>query len=280
MELTVQLPSSAAVSPGGVTGFVTLAGAGPGDPELLTVRAVRRLAAADAIVHDALVSDAVRELFPAEAAVFDAGKRAGAPGSVPQADTNALLVRLARQGLRVVRLKGGDPLVFGRGGEEALHLAAAGVPFEIVPGVSAAAGAAAATGIALTHRGLSRACTLLDGYGPHLDAVDWPALVALGGTWVFFMAARTGGEIAARLLAHGADPALPIALVQGAAGPAQRVVSRTVARAAREGLPAVGRDPGLVLVGPTVALHEALQTFLQPLTVEEAGHGAALPPQP
>jgi uroporphyrin-III C-methyltransferase len=235
-------------------GRVALVGAGPGDPELLTLRALRRIAEADAIVHDALVSDAIRALFPPGCAVYDVGKRAGSAASTPQDEINRLLLRLSRQGLCVVRLKGGDPLLFARGGEEALALRAAGIACEVVPGISAAHGASAAAGIPLTHRGLSRSCTLLDGHGPHLDSIDWPALVALGGTWAFFMAARSTQEIAARLLAHGADPALPLALVQGATLPAQRVAVRPLAAVAREGLPVWSDAPGLVLVGPTVEL--------------------------
>lgn len=275
MEFAAQSAPIAAPAPAG-PGRVTLAGAGPGDPELLTVKALRRLAEADVIVHDALISEAIRALFPPGALVFDVGKRAGTRCEVPQDETNRLLVRLARQGMRVVRLKGGDPLVFGRGGEEALHLAAAGIPCEIVPGISAANGAASAAGIPLTHRGLSRACILLDGHGPHLDSIDWRALVTLGGTWVFFMAAHGAQDIARRLLAHGAEPALPLALVQGASRPGERVVQGILEAVAREGLPATGGEPGLVLVGPTVALRESLAPFI----VEERAHGAPLSPQP
>ena len=245
-------------------GLVTLAGAGPGDPELLTLKARRRLAQADAIVHDALVSEGIRALFPPRARVFDVGKRAGRADSTPQAEIDALLLRLARAGLRVVRLKGGDPFVFGRGGEEALALRAAGIACEVVPGVSAAQGAAAGAGIPLTQRGLSRSCTLLSGHGPHLDAVDWTALVALGGTWVFFMAAQHTQEIARRLLAHGAAPDLPLALVEGATLPGQRVTVRTLAEVARAGLVPAAPLPGLVLVGPTVALGETLGAALGP----------------
>jgi uroporphyrin-III C-methyltransferase len=248
-------PGQIAVPYRGAGGGVALVGAGPGDPELLTLKALRRIAAAQAIVHDALVSEAIRALFPTDCLRCDVGKRAACAGATPQAEINALLVRLARQGLRVVRLKGGDPFLFGRGGEEALHLLAAGIPCEVVPGISAASGAAAAAGIPLTQRGLSRACTLLDGHGPHLDAIDWRALVALGGTWVFYMAARSVREIAARLLAHGAEPGLALALVEAATQPAMRTTVRTLAQAAAEGLPRHADLPGLVLVGPTVDLH-------------------------
>lgn len=256
-------------APPGRLGHVTIAGAGPGDPELLTLKVHRLLHEADAIVHDALVSEAIRACFGPRARRYAVGKRAGDPASTPQAEINALLVRLARDGRSVLRLKGGDPLVFGRGGEEAAHLRAAGIPCEIVPGISAAQGAAAGAGIPLTHRGASRACVLLDGHGPHLASIDWAALVRLGGTWAFYMATHSVQAIAARLLAAGAAPDLPLALVEAASLPAQRVIVRTCAQAAAGELPPPGAQPGLVLVGPTVAVLGAadLPAFLESLDV-------------
>ncbi|MBI4081590.1 MAG: uroporphyrinogen-III C-methyltransferase [Candidatus Lambdaproteobacteria bacterium] len=242
----------------GVTGRVSIVGAGPGDAELMTLKALRLVQAADAIVHDALVSEEIKACFPARCQVFDVGKRAGDAASTPQAEINALLVRLARQGLHVVRLKGGDPFVFGRGGEEALHLAERRIPFEIVPGVSAMSAAAAGAGIPLTHRGLSNACTALNGFGPYLERIRWDALVGQGGTWVFYMAKRSVEAIVARLLAHGADPALGVAVVESASLPGQAVHARRLGEVARNPLPPLGAGPALVIVGPSVALLEDL----------------------
>jgi uroporphyrin-III C-methyltransferase len=245
-------------------GRVSIVGAGPGDPELLTLKGARLLAEADAIVCD----EGVKACFPPGCAVFDVGKRAGGGASNPQAEINALLVRLASQGLHVVRLKGGDPTIFGRGGEEALHLAAHGIPCEVIPGVSAMNAASAAAGIPLTHRGLSGGLTVLGGHAPHLERIDWEALVRQGGTWVFYMAKATVGIIAARLLARGADPALHLALIESAGLPAQSVRVQTLAEASRLALPALGDGPGLVIVGPTVALHFDLHPARSELNVD------------
>jgi uroporphyrin-III C-methyltransferase len=242
----------------GVTGRVSIVGAGPGDAELMTLKALRLVQSADAIVHDALISDEIKACFPAHSRVFDVGKRAGDAASTPQAEIDALLVRLARQGLHVVRLKGGDPLVFGRGGEEALHLAERRIPFEIVPGVSAMSAAGAGAGIPLTLRGLSNACTALNGFGPYLERIDWDALVRLGGTWVFYMAKGSAETIVARLLAHGADPALTLAMVESASLPGQRVHARRLGEVAGNPLPPFGAGPAVAIVGPSVALLEEL----------------------
>ena len=183
---------------GAAVGHVTLAGAGPGEAGLLTLKTLERIRAADAIVHDALVSEEIRALFPPEAQHFAVGKRSGDPRSSSQEQINALLARLALAGLAVLRLKGGDPYIFGRGGEEALYLQSRGIPVELLPAVSAVNGAAAAAGVPLTHRGVSRSFTVLAGERHLLDETDWPALVALGGTWVFLMAKASTEEIAAK----------------------------------------------------------------------------------
>lgn len=244
------------------TGRVYLAGAGPGDPELLTVKALRLVRTAPAVVYDALISPEIKALFAPGALRFDVGKRSGRRDSMEQEQISRLLVRLAREGHEVLRLKGGDPFVFGRGGEEALALAAAGISFEVVPGISAAQGAGAALGIPLTHRGLSGSCTFLNGHGPTLDRIDWPALVALGGTWIFYMGKASLGAIADNLLRHGADPALGLAVVESATLPAQAHALMRLGDAPFWRPEVLGDGPALVMVGPSVELALDLATLL------------------
>src|SRR6187397_1165050 len=193
-------------------GRVAIVGAGPGSADLITVRGARRLAEAELVLYDALASLELRQLAPG-ARWFYVGKRA-CRQSISQDVLNRLLIKYARRGLAVVRLKCGDPYVFGRGGEEALALARAGIPFEIVPGVSAALAAPAAAGIPVTHRGLSAAVTIATGHGD--DQHDWSALARLGGTLVFLMAVEHLDEIVANLLRHGRSPDEPAAIVQWA----------------------------------------------------------------
>jgi uroporphyrin-III C-methyltransferase/precorrin-2 dehydrogenase/sirohydrochlorin ferrochelatase len=237
-------------------GRVSLVGAGPGDPDLLTLRAVQRLQAADVVVHDRLVSQRILDYAPASAELIDVGKTPGG-GGVTQAEINALLVELGRQGRRVVRLKGGDPFVFGRGGEEALALAAAEVPFEVVPGVSSALAAPAAAGIPVTHRGLSASVTVINGHDA--DQHDWDALARRGGTLVFLMAVEHLEEIAARLLAHGRPASEPAALVEWASTPRQRVLLASLAELVTEARNAQIEPPAVLVVGPTAELANALQ---------------------
>ena len=188
-----------------MNGFVWLVGAGPGDPDLLTVKAARLLATADVVVHDALVGDGVLELVPPSAELIDVGKRPGRP--VPQELISTLLVELARGGQRVVRLKGGDPFVFGRGGEEAQTLLDAGVPFEVVPGITSAVAAPAAAGIPVTHRGVAAAVTVVTGHRRAGEPdVDWRSLAKVGGTVVVLMGVSQRGTIAAELIEGGLDP--------------------------------------------------------------------------
>ncbi len=194
---------------------VWLVGAGPGDPDLLTVKAARLLAAADVVVHDALVGDGVLALVPAATELIDVGKRPGRP--VPQELISTLLVTLARDGKRVVRLKGGDPFVFGRGGEEAQALVDAGIPFEVVPGITSAVAAPAAAGVPVTHRGVAASFTVVTGHRRAGEPdVDWRALARVGGTLVVLMGVSQRATIAAELIAGGLDPATPVAAVQSA----------------------------------------------------------------
>lgn len=201
---------------------VSLVGAGPGDPDLLTVRAARLIAAADVVVHDALVSDAVLSLAAPGAELVDVGKRPGQ--GVAQDLINVLLVRLAREGRRVVRLKGGDPYVFGRGGEEAAALAEQGIACEVVPGISSAIGAPAAAGIPVTYRGLSAHFTVVTGHRRRGETpVNWAALAQAGGTLVVLMGVAQRGEIADALIAGGLPATTPVAAVHRATTGEQQV---------------------------------------------------------
>ncbi len=237
------------------TGLVSLVGAGPGDPELLTIRALRRLQTADAIVHDRLVSDEVLALAPATAKRYDVGKRRGHDGEA-QRDIEALLIRLAKQGDRVVRLKGGDPFVFGRGGEEALALTRAGIPFEVVPGVSAALAAPAAAGIPVTHRGLSASVTIAAGHTE--QSHDWQALAGSGGTLVFLMAVERLEDIVSHLLAHGRPEDEPAAIVQWATTPRQQTLVANLGGIVQAARGAAIEPPAVLVVGETAALSSQL----------------------
>lgn len=251
-------------------GSVWLVGAGPGDPGLLTLHAAYALNQADVVVHDALVSDAILSLART-ARLEMAGKRAGGIRT-QQLRINDRLIQLARHGLRVVRLKGGDPLVFGRGGEEALSLAAAGIPFRIVPGISAGIGGTAAAGIPLTHRRLARSVAFATGHDSSGDLadVDWVALSRGSEVLVFYMAQRRIAQIAERLIEAGRPASEPVALISNATCPDQDVRVTTLAEAAATvaGIPAGAAT--LILVGSTVALRPLLAQWQQtePMTVE------------
>ncbi len=228
-------------------GWVSLVGAGPGDPELLTVRAVRRLAAADVVVYDALVGDGVLDLVRPDAELIDVGKRPGRP--VAQELISALLVELARQGRRIVRLKGGDPFVFGRGGEEALALIDAGIPFEVVPGISSSVAAPAAAGVPVTHRGVAAAFTVVTGHRRAGEPdVDWRSLARVGGTIVVLMGVAQRAAIARELIAGGLEPATPVAAVRSATTDEQ-----VTARGRLDELADLAVEPPAVLVIGAVA---------------------------
>jgi uroporphyrin-III C-methyltransferase/precorrin-2 dehydrogenase/sirohydrochlorin ferrochelatase len=233
-------------------GFVHLVGAGPGAADLLTLRALRLLGEADVIVHDRLVSREVLAMARRDAERIFVGK-SRAQHCLPQEGINALLVRLAREGKRVVRLKGGDPLVFGRGGEEAEALAAAGVPFEIVPGVTAALACAAQSGIPLTHRDAARSVTFVTGHTREgrLD-LDFAALARVGGTLAVYMGVTTLPALAAGLAAAGMDPATPAALIENGGSDACRMARGTLAGLASLAHPSPA--PALLLLGEAVAL--------------------------
>jgi uroporphyrinogen III methyltransferase / synthase len=241
-------------------GTVYLVGAGPGDPGLLTVRAVELIARADVILHDRLIPDGALAGARADAELVFVGKRGGGE-QVPQDEINRLLLDAAHAGRTVVRLKGGDPFVFGRGAEEALLCLEAGVPFEVVPGVTAGVAAPAYAGIPVTHRDVASAVAFVTGHedpGKPESALDWPALAAFPGTLVFYMGVRALPRIAERLVAAGRPPAEPVAVVERGTLPGQRTLLATLAdvgeRAAAERI----RAPAITLVGPVARLGERL----------------------
>jgi uroporphyrin-III C-methyltransferase len=245
-------------------GSVWLVGAGPGDPGLLTLHALHALAQADVVLHDALVSAQILALA-APARLEPVGKRAGG-GRTPQLRINERLIRLARQGHRVVRLKGGDPMVFGRGAEEALALAAAGVAFRIVPGISAGIGGTAAAGIATTHRGLAHSVAFVTGHaadGALPADLDWPALARGADVLVLYMALRTIGAIAEALRAGGRAAGEPVAFITEATTPRQSVRITTLADAARTAGEISRGAPTLIVIGPVVALRPLLAGWQQ-----------------
>ncbi len=241
-------------------GTVWLVGAGPGDPGLLTLLAKHALEQADAVVYDALVDQRTLKLARPDAERLYAGKRGGKP-SPSQPDISDRLVRLAREGKRVLRLKGGDPFVFGRGGEEALALVAAGVPFRIVPGVTAGIGGLAYAGIPVTHRDTNSAVTFITGHnaiGEVPDGLDWGALAKGSPVLVFYMALKHLALIRDRLLKGGRPASDPVAVVSKAATRDQRVVETTLGACVEAAAAARIEPPAIVAVGEAVRLRAGL----------------------
>ena len=257
----MSLPDLAVFRPGPVPGHVYLVGAGPGDPELLTLRGARLVAGADVVVYDNLVAPVLLDLAPAAAERIYVGKKA-ADHSLPQEAINALLVRLAQAGKSVVRLKGGDPFIFGRGGEEMEDLLEAGITVEVVPGVTAAAGVAAYAGIPLTHRDHAHSVVFTTGFlkDGALD-LDWPLLAHRGQTLVIYMGVSRLAEICAQLVAHGLPATTPVAVIERGTTHAQRIVKAELATLADEVLRAGIRPPSLTIVGDVVKLYPRLSWF-------------------
>ena len=244
------------------TGFVSLIGAGPGDPDLITVKGLRRLHQADVVIYDALINDALlRECRP-DAELIYAGKRAGQHYR-SQAEINALLIEKARLGLQVVRLKGGDPFVFGRGGEEAQALAAAGITWEVVPGVSSAIAAPAYAGIPLTHRTAASSFAVLTGHEDPARAtsrIDWEAFARID-TLVVLMGVSRLAEIAAQLIAHGRASETPAAVIAQGSTAEQATVVGTLATIADDVARAGLGAPATLVVGEVVRLRGQLRWF-------------------
>ena len=241
-------------------GWVWLAGAGPGDAGLLTLQALQGLRSAEVVVYDALVGEDILAMASEGALLEYAGKRGGKP-SPKQADISRRLIQLACEGRRVLRLKGGDPFVFGRGAEEALALVEAGVPFRIVPGISSGLGGLAQAGIPLTHRDTNSAVTFLTGHnvgGLVPDDLDWAAIARGSPVIVIYMALKHLGEIAERLLAAGRDPQEAVAIVSKATLPEQAVVETTLADCAEAARAAGVQPPCIVAVGEVVRLRAGL----------------------
>ncbi|MBV9538282.1 MAG: uroporphyrinogen-III C-methyltransferase [Acidisphaera sp.] len=236
------------------TGHVVLVGAGPGDPELLTLRAVLALKRADVVLYDALIDPAVLDFAPRDARRIDVGKRRGRH-RFHQDAINALIVTYARRGATVVRLKGGDPMIFGRANEELATLRAAGIAVEVIPGVTAACAAAAALLASLTHRVEARSLHFITGHGADgaLPAHDWAALARAGGTIAAYMSTRTLPELAAALIAGGLAPATPAAAVENASRRSERRMVATLAALPAALAEAGWRGPTLVLIGAALA---------------------------
>ncbi|AKE94212.1 uroporphyrinogen-III C-methyltransferase [Cronobacter sakazakii] len=239
-------------------GEVVLVGAGPGDPGLLTLKGLQQIQQADIVVYDRLVSDEIMNLVRRDADRVFVGKRAGYH-CVPQEEINQILLREAQRGKRVVRLKGGDPFIFGRGGEELETLCEAGIPFSVVPGITAASGCSAYAGLPLTHRDYAQSVRLITGHLKNGGEFDWHNLAAEKQTLVFYMGLNQAAAIQEKLIEHGMDPQMPVALVENGTSVKQRVVAGVLTELGA--LAQRVESPSLIIVGRVVALRDKLNWF-------------------
>ncbi|MGR5129073.1 uroporphyrinogen-III C-methyltransferase [Photobacterium swingsii] len=247
------------LTPQSTMGKVILVGAGPGDPDLLTVKALRMLQQADVVVYDRLVSNEIIELIPEKTDLIFVGKRAG-NHCVPQDGINQILVEEALKGQIVVRLKGGDPFIFGRGGEELEALLPHDIPFEVVPGITAAAGCAAYAGIPLTHRDHAQSVQFVTGHlKSEKEQIDWSSLAKTNNTLVFYMGLNQSGEIRRRLEAHGMSPLTPAAIVERGTSHNQRVLPCSLETL--EIIAAHAESPALIIIGSVTQLAHKLSWF-------------------
>ena len=250
----------AAKRPAAIKGEVYLVGAGPGDPELLTLRALRLLQQSDVILYDRLVSKEILQLAHPEAEMIYVGK-ACRRHVMEQLEINQLLVELARAGKRVCRLKGGDPFIFGRGGEELETLAELGIPFQIAPGITAASGCSSYAGIPLTHRDHAHTVVIATGHRREESELDWQQLARANQTLVLYMGLKNLTWITDKLQEHGLAPDLPAAIIEKGTTPAQRIIEGTVATLAARAEQENADSPSLVIIGSVVKLHHKLAWF-------------------
>lgn len=243
-------------------GKVWLVGAGPGDAELLTLKALRAINSADVIFYDYLVSAEIRALFPKNIPSFYVGK-AKNKHSIAQEDLNQLLVSQAQLGLNVCRIKGGDPFVFGRGGEELLELRTAGIDADVIPGITSASGCSTYADIPLTHRGLSQGCTFVTGHAEKSLDVNWDALAQLKHTLVFYMGLTRADDISAKLLAGGLAADTPVAIIENGCRKDQRNIISTLNEFPAEVIREQVQSPALIIVGEVVRMKEKLQSTVQ-----------------
>jgi uroporphyrin-III C-methyltransferase/precorrin-2 dehydrogenase/sirohydrochlorin ferrochelatase len=256
------------------TGKVYLVGGGPGDPDLLTVKALRLIQSADVLVYDALISQPILDLAPANIEKISVGKLANRH-TLPQPQINELLVKLAQEGKTVCRLKGGDPYIFGRGGEEAEALVKNDISYEVVPGITAAAACAASTGIPLTHRDFAQSLQFVTGHGKattkqqEQQPVDWSSLVAENQTLVIYMGILKSPEIKANLISHGRAPETPVAIVEKGSRPDQRVVTGQLSELDILVKQHQIGSPALIIVGEVVSLYQVLNPHQQQEFIEQ-----------
>ena len=257
-----ELAAAEAEEKAGIRGEVYLVGAGPGDPDLITFKALRLMQRADVVLHDRLIGEGILNLVRREAERIYVGKKPD-NHTLDQQSISELLVRLAREGKRVLRLKGGDPFIFGRGGEEIERLAEERIPFQVVPGITAAAGCAAYAGIPLTHRDHAQSCLFITAHGKNgLLDLDWPQILRPNQTVAVYMGLRILPDLTSAFIDHGADPDTPVAVVEKGTRPGQRVVTGNLSDIARKVEQAGFTGPAMIIIGSVITLRGKLSWYL------------------